>query len=91
MNQARGEVEIWVDGDRRTLCLTLGALAELEAEFGCQSLSDLQARLKQLSATELARVLSILLKAAGSPTETDGIGPGAAARAVAEAFHAALG
>ena len=91
MNRARGEVDLLVDGEVRTLCLTLGALAELETAFGCQSLLELQARLKQLSATELAKVLGILLTAAGSPADTDRISPGAAARAVAEAFHAALG
>ena len=91
MNRARGEVELIVGGDVRTLCLTLGALAELEAAFGCQSLTELQVRLTQLSATELTTVLSILLKAAGSPADTERVAPGEAARAVAAAFHAALG
>lgn len=91
MNPARGEVSIEIDGDSRPLCLTLGALAELEATFACESLNDLQLRLKRLSATELGTVLQILLRAGGSPDNIDAVRPGDAARVVAEAFHAALG
>lgn len=96
MNRARGEVAIEIDGKRHRLCLTLGALAELETAFGCRSLSELQTRLRTLSAGELSTVLAILLRAGG---EADAAGklagaalsPLAAATAIAEAFHAALG
>lgn len=91
MNPVRGDVSIEIGGDTRALCLTLGALAELEATFGCESLSDLQLRLKRLSAGELGTVLQILLRAGGSLDDIDSVRPGDAARAVAEAFHAALG
>lgn len=91
MNPARGEVRIELEGDTRVLCLTLGALAELEATFGCDSLQDLQLRLKRLSARELGTVLQILLRAGGSSDDISSVRPGSAARAVAEAFHAALG
>jgi hypothetical protein len=37
-NRHRGEIEAVLDGRPRTLCLTLGALAELEAAFGAQDL-----------------------------------------------------
>lgn len=91
MNAARGETILIVDGQRRTLCLTLRALAELETAFGCASLSELQMRLKCLSAQELMTVLEILLRAGGATCGVDNVSPGEAAKAVAEAFHAALG
>lgn len=91
MNPIRGDVSIEIDGEARALCLTLGALAELEATFACDSLNDLQLRLKRLSASELGTVLQILLRAGGSSDTIDTVRPGDAARAVAEAFHAALG
>lgn len=96
MNGPRGEVAIVIDGKSRRLCLTLGALAELETVFGCQTLSDLQVRLKAMSAAELMSVVGILLRAGGEeevaaslPVQT--VSPLDAAKAVAEAFHAALG
>lgn len=91
MNAARGEVTVEIDGETRVLCLTLGALAELETAFGCASLSELQVRLKRLSASELSTVLAILLRAGGSSDRMETVLPGEAARAVAEAFRAALG
>lgn len=96
MNGARGEVSLVIAGKACRLCLTLGALAELETAFGCQSLADLQARLRTLSARELSTVLAILLKAGGDGDVAEAlpglaVSPLDAARAVAEAFHAALG
>jgi hypothetical protein len=44
VNPYRGEVELSVDGEPRTLRLTLGALAELEARLGCGSLLDMISR-----------------------------------------------
>ena len=46
---ARGETTILLNGQPYILCLTLGALAELETLFGCDSLTDLQLRLGKLS------------------------------------------
>lgn len=91
MNGARGEVCLMVGGEAHALCLTLGALAELETCFGCATLSELQTRLKHLSAQELITVLEILLRAGGSSCATEQVSPGAAAKAIAEAFYAALG
>ena len=93
MNGARGEVELVVDGRAHTLCLTLGALAEIETALGCDTLAELQVRLKQLSAREIMRVLTALLRGGGAgDTElASQVSPGAAAVAVAEAFRAALG
>lgn len=90
MNSARGEVALEVAGIRRPLCLTLGALAELETTFACSSIEDLQARFRRLSATEISDVLQILLRAAGQSCSVDGVSPRDGAKAIAEAFHAAL-
>lgn len=96
MNGARGEVSIDIDGKPHRLCLTLGALAEIETAFGCQSLGELQARLRVLSASELTNVLAALLRGGGKACVAEkisqlNISAGSAAKAVAEAFHAALG
>lgn len=96
MNGARGEVSILIAGKVCQLCLTLGALAELETAFGCKSISELQARLRALSAVELTSVLAILLRAGGEGDVAEAlpglaVSPLDAARAVAEAFHAAMG
>lgn len=40
MNPQRGEVALDIGGETRKLCLTLGALAEIEAALGCESLKD---------------------------------------------------
>ncbi|MEO1660945.1 MAG: GTA-gp10 family protein [Pseudomonadota bacterium] len=91
MNAVRGEYEILIDGEPHILVLTLAALAELETLFGCQNLSDLQTRLKRLSASELMQVLDVLLRAGGSKAAIDRVLPKTAADAIAEAFNAALG
>jgi len=94
MNGARGEVGLSIGGVERRLCLTLGALAEIETAFGCASMGELQVRLKQLSAGELMQVVAALMRGAGEVVEDlreVDLSPGAAAKAVAEAFRAALG
>jgi len=40
-NRQRGEIEAEIDGERRILCMTLGALAELETAFGVDNIADL--------------------------------------------------
>jgi hypothetical protein len=95
MNGARGEVSLDVAGQQRVLCLTLGALAEIESAFGCASLADLQARLRRLSAAELLHIVAILMNGGGEQVEPDALAqlniqPAAAAAAVAEAFRAGV-
>jgi hypothetical protein len=95
LNQARGEVVLAIDGRERRLCLTLGALAELEAAFDVASLTELGERLSHLSATDLLIVVSALSGGGGErlgPVELAGsaIDPKAAAAAVAEAFRLAF-
>ena len=95
-NAARGEVALLVDGAAHSLCLTLGALAEIEQALGCRKISELDARMRVLSAADLVIVLRALLRGGGSGAVADdlterAVSPGAAARAVAEAFRLGLG
>lgn len=94
-NRARGEVLLEVDGRNVRLCLTLGALAELEAAFDVASLSELGERLAHLTASDLVLVLSALTAGGGEAMSLADLAaahiePRAAAAAVAEAFHIAF-
>ncbi|MEO1100583.1 MAG: gene transfer agent family protein [Pseudomonadota bacterium] len=91
MNGVRGETALVIDGVPRRLCLTLGALAEIESELGCETLAELDTRMRQLSARDLSTVLKALLRGGGETIEPENVGPGDAARAVAEAFVRGLG
>ena len=91
MNGARGEVQMIIDGKQQTLCLTLGALAELETLLECRDISEVPARLRTLSAKEIRTVLRVLLRAGGGDCSVDGVSLRAAAKAIAESFDAALG
>ena len=93
MNAVRGEVNLALDGKQRRLCLTLGALAEMETAFACGRIGELEARLRQASAADLKIVLGALLRGGGE-TVTDAqierASPGAATAAIAEAFRRGL-
>jgi hypothetical protein len=91
-NKARGETVLMIDGAPRRLCLTLGALAELENAFDVDSVEALSARLGKLSAGDLVTVLSILIEGEMNAAQIARaqIDIAAAARAVAEAFQRAL-
>ncbi len=65
INAARGEAALMIDGKQRRLCLTLGALAEMESAFACASLEALAQRLKTLSAKDVLIVLAALLRGGG--------------------------
>jgi hypothetical protein len=67
-NRRRGEIEAVIDGERRILCLTLGALAELETAFGVDDLAALGAYFSRgrLKADDLVRVLGAGLRGAGN-------------------------
>ncbi|RST84542.1 gene transfer agent family protein [Aquibium carbonis] len=69
-NARRGEITAELDGTRRRLCLTLGALAELESAFAAEDLSALVARFStgRLSARDMARVIGAGLRGAGAAT-----------------------
>ena len=94
-NRARGEVLLAIDGRERRLCVTLGALAELEAAFDVASLAELGERLGQLTAADLIHILAALTAGGGdamSATElaAASIDAKAAAAAVADAFREAF-
>ena len=67
-NRHRGEIEAELDGRPHALCLTLGALAELESAFGAEDLSALAARFGEgrLSARDAIRILGAGLRGAGA-------------------------
>ena len=60
-NPQRGESVLHIDGRPAILCLTLGALARLEAAFGVASLGELEARLRDLSGQDLVTLVAALL------------------------------
>ena len=66
-NLRRGEIEATLDDRRYRLCLTLGALAELEAAFGSQDMLALAERFAsgRLSATDAMRIIAAGLRGAG--------------------------
>lgn len=95
MNAARGETALTVDGRARRVCLTLGALAEIESALGCRTMAELELRMRALSAGDLMIVIAALLRGGGEADAAAGINaadisPGEAARAVAEAFRLGL-
>ena len=66
-NRHRGEIEAEIGGAKRTLVLTLGALAELEAAFGADDLVALAERFGRgrLKARDLVRIIGAGLRGAG--------------------------
>ena len=69
VNKHRGEIAAQLDGRPYTLCLTLGALAELEAAFEVEDLSALIAKLSStsLSARDLLKIIGAGLRGGGHP------------------------
>ncbi|MFG1419584.1 gene transfer agent family protein [Xanthobacter sp. V0B-10] len=66
-NIRRGEIDAVIEGRTRTLVLTLGALAELEAAFGAADLMALAERFERgrLGARDAAYILCAGLRGAG--------------------------
>lgn len=96
MNAARGEAKVQLAGERVTLCLTLGALAEIEALLKAEGFANLAERMRRLSAADLAGALEALLRGGGADDATArslarAAEPREAAEAVARAFEAAAG
>ena len=99
-NRHRGEIEAELGGRRFTLCLTLGALAELEHAYGGADLLAIAERFEsgRIGATDAIRVIAAGLRGAGHPL-SDGVvaalgTEGAAAgymRIVAELLTATFG
>jgi hypothetical protein len=72
-NKYRGEIEAELGGARRTLVLTLGALAELESAFSACDLVALAERFGsgRLSARDLVRIIAAGLRGAGDDISDD--------------------
>jgi hypothetical protein len=66
-NRRRGEVALALGGTRYTLCLTLGALAELEDAFAVTNLAALAERFcsGRLSSRDLIALLAVALRGGG--------------------------
>ena len=93
-NAARGEAIAVLAGEPRRLCLTLGALAEIETALGLESAVELSERLRTPNARDLLAVLAALLRGGGEAACADSLGelrvdPREAAEAIAAAFTAA--
>jgi hypothetical protein len=72
-NKYRGEIEACLDGKTWKLCLTLGALAELESAFGDDDLLALAQRFEKgrLSANDAVRIIGAGLRGAGHDVTDD--------------------
>ena len=94
VNRARGEVAAVLGGEAVRLCLTLGALAEMETALGVAHWSALAERLAAPSAGDLVAVLQALLRGGGEAEAAArlpqmAVNVDEAAAAVARAFFAA--
>lgn len=67
VNRRRGEVAAILDGCERRLCLTLGALAELETAFAAADLNALVERFSagRFAAHDLVRIIGAGLRGGG--------------------------
>jgi hypothetical protein len=72
-NKYRGEIEAELGGRKRTLVLTLGALAELESAFESCDLVALAERFGsgRLKAVDLVRIIAAGLRGAGENISDD--------------------
>jgi hypothetical protein len=66
-NRHRGEIDAELDGKPYRLCLTLGALAELESAFGDEDMLALATRFEKgrISARDCQRIIGAGLRGAG--------------------------
>lgn len=72
-NKYRGEIAATLDGTPYTLCLTLGALAELESAFGSDDMLALANRFSsgRISALDCMRIIGAGLRGAGHDIDDD--------------------
>lgn len=99
-NPQRGEIAAVIDGEDRTLCLTLGALAELEARLGAGDLVGLSERFAsgRVSARDLTTIIGAGLRGGGNAVTDDDLarmsiegGLKGAADIAARLLHATFG
>jgi hypothetical protein len=100
VNARRGEVAAMLDGREYRLCLTLGALAELENAFAAEDLGALVERFStgRLSAGDMLRVIGAGLRGGGNQVGDDEVrdmrsdgGAAGFARIVSELLTATFG
>lgn len=74
-NRRRGEIEAVIDGERRILCMTLGALAELETAFGIDNIADLAERFAggRIAARDVMAIIAAGLRGGGNVVDDDEI------------------
>jgi len=74
-NLHRGEIDAVLDGQRVRLCLTLGALAELESTFGNEDMLAVAERFGRgrLSARDAVRIIGAGLRGAGHQFTDDAV------------------
>lgn len=74
-NQRRGEVSATIDGRERILCLTLGALAQLEGAFAVSDLTGLAERFSsgRFSSNDLMQVIAAGLCGGGERVSIDDV------------------
>lgn len=75
VNARRGEIEAILDGTPHTLCLTLGALAHLEAAFGEADMIALATRFEagRISANDCHRIIAAGLRGGGHDIPDDAV------------------
>ena len=76
VNRHRGEIEAILDGKSYRLCLTLGALAELEHEFGEDDMLAVAERFEagRIAAKDAIRMIGAGLRGAGYDLDDDAVG-----------------
>jgi hypothetical protein len=74
-NLHRGEIDAVLDGQPMRLCLTLGALAELESTFGNDDMLAVAERFGRgrLSARDAVRIIGAGLRGAGHQVTDDAV------------------
>lgn len=74
-NKYRGEISAKLDGDLYRMCLSLGALAELEAAFGDEDMIGLACRFEsgRLKAADAIRVIGAGLRGAGNEISDEAV------------------
>ena len=72
-NRHRGEIDAELSGKTYVLCLTLGALAEIENAYGGEDLIAIAERFEtgRISASDAIRVIGAGLRGGGSPVSND--------------------
>lgn len=74
-NRHRGEIEAELGGETYTLCLTLGALAELEHAYGDQDLIAIAERFEtgRIGARDAIRIIGAGLRGGGTKVTDEAV------------------